>query len=244
MSTGAALDHTTWVAGYDMTGDSNQTSLKLAVEPKDRSVFGNRARNRLGGLHTADSTVNGFADFAAGAVDPTTFAALTGLKAVTQSWDGTLGSIAYAYQAIDTDYQVFGQVGEIVPFSLQLHSARDAGMGVSVGAVRGQVCAIKQTVSATGAVGAGVQLAAVSSGQFLYSALHLFSVGTTITAVLESDDNSGFTSATTRATLGPLTTVGGTWATRVAGPITDTYYRYRVTAITGSFVLAAFVGIK
>lgn len=243
MSTYAGLQHTTWLGGYDFTGDSNKTSLKITYQPLDRTVYGNTARNRLAGLELDESTVDGFWDGAVGAVDPVTFAALTSTQPLSQSVDGTLGSVAYFYQAKSFQYQMFGKVGEIVPFSLAASSARTPSLG-SAGAVRGQVTAIKQTVSATGAVGAGVLLGATSAGQYLYGALHVCSVGTTITAVLESDDNSGFSSATTRATLGPITTVGGTWATRVAGPITDTYYRYRVTAITGTFIVAGVAGIK
>jgi hypothetical protein len=93
-------------------------------------------------------------------------------------------------------------------------------------------------------LGTGYQLGAVAATQYLYGALHIFTAGTTITVVLESDDNAGFSSATTRATLGPLTTTGGTWATRVAGAITDDYYRFRVTAITGTFSVAGSAGIK
>lgn len=243
MTTYAGLQHTTWVGGYDFTGDSNKTGLRISYQPLDRTVYGNTARNRLAGLELDESTVDGFWDGAAGAVDPMTFAALTTTQPVSQSYDGTLGSVAYFYQGKSFQYQIFGKVGEIVPFSLAASSARTPSLG-SVGAVRGQVAAIKQTVTATGAVGAGVELAAASSTQFLYGALHVYSIGTTITAVLESDDNSGFTTATTRATLGPITAVGGTWATRVAGPITDTFYRYRVTAITGTFIVAGVVGIK
>jgi hypothetical protein len=85
----------------------------------------------------------------------------------------------------------------------------------------------------------------VGATQFLYGALHLFgSAATTITVVLESDDNVNFTSATTRITFGPLTAVGGTWGARVSGAIADDYYRFRVTAITGTWSAAAVFGIK
>lgn len=244
MTTYAALQHTTWLGGYDVTGDSNQTGLKISYDPKIRSVFGNTAQNRLAGLESDESSVMGFADFAAGAVDPTVFAGLTTTVPLSHSVDGSLGSVVYFYQAKTLQYQVFGQVGEIVPFSLAASSARGAG-AASVGAVRGQVAAIKQSVAATGAVGAGVQLpGGVLAGQYLYGALHVFSAGTTITAVLESAAASNFSGATTRATLGPTTAIGGVWATRVAGAITDTWYRYRVTAITGTFTIAGVAGIK
>jgi hypothetical protein len=38
--------------------------------------------------------------------------------------------------------------------------------------------------------------------------------------------------------------IGGTWGTRVAGPITDPWYRLRVTAITGTHTIACVAGIR
>ena len=100
------------------------------------------------------------------------------------------------------------------------------------------------TVSATGATGTGVQVGTVAAGQYLYASFHVFTAGTTITAVLESDNASNFATAATQMTFGPYTTTGGRWGVRVAGPITDDYYRFRITTITGSFVIAGAAGIR
>jgi hypothetical protein len=72
----------------------------------------------------------------------------------------------------------------------------------------------------------------------------VFSAGTTITVQVQSDDNAGMSSPTTVATIGPITVVGGTWMTPIAGPITDTYYRMNVSAITGTFSVAGAIGIR
>ena len=120
-----------------------------------------------------------------------------------------------------------------------------ASKGSSIyGAVGGVLSVAKQTVSTTGAKGTAVEIGAISAAQFLYATLHVFSAGTTITVIIESDDNGSFTSATTRATLGPVTARGGTWLTRVAGPVTDTFWRMNVSAVTGSFVVAGAIGIQ
>lgn len=244
MGTYAANLIETWFAGYDLTGDLNQVQLGIEYEPLDSTAFRAVARSRKAGLESVASTVNGFADFADDAVDEQAIAMLTGTpQPLTQSVDGQENSVAYFFQARHFSYQVFGEVGNLVPFTLAAQNAKGNGLA-SVGAVRGRVAKAKGNVSATGAIGTGQQLGAVGAGQYLYADLHVFSAGTTITVVLESDDNSGFTSATTRATLGPITTVGGTWATRAAGAITDTYYRFRVTAITGTFSVAGAIGIK
>lgn len=244
----AATGHTTYLGGYDMTGDLNQTSLTINHEPLDRTTF--RAgtdpggRVRAAGFQDVQSTVLGFWSAGSGAVDPEAWAALgAGPQPVTQTRAGIEGERAYLYQASGFEYQLFGEIGQLIPFSLALQGVRGNGTR-SVGAVPGQLIKAMAAVAATGATGAEVELGAVASGQYLYAAFHLAARGTTITAVLESDADDTFGSATTRATFGPLTAIGGTWATRVAGPITDTWYRLRVTAITGSHTIACSAGIK
>lgn len=243
MGSYAALAHTTWVAGYDMTGDLNNTKLDLSYEPRDVTAFGSTARNRVAGLEDIKSSNDGFWQAGTGQVDPAAFAGLTGLQVVTQTVSGTEGDVAYIYQARQLSYKIFGKLGDPLPFSLGLVGARGAGT-LSAGAPRGRLSKAKGSVSATGALGTGYQLGAVTAGHYVYASFHVFSAGTTITVVVESDDNAGFTSATTRATLGPLTTTGGTWATRAAGAITDDYWRFRVTAITGTFTVGGVIAIR
>jgi hypothetical protein len=143
------------------------------------------------------------------------------------------------FQGGKFSYSLGGQIGEILPFDLDMMGSHGAS-----GLVRGQITKAKGTVSATGASGTGVNLGNVATGQYLYATFHVFGTpGTTITAVIQSDDNAGFSSATNRITFGPITTAGGTWGTRVAGPLTETHYRLNVTAITGTFTVAAAIGI-
>lgn len=246
MGTFAANNITTWFGGYDMTADLNQTTMPIEFEALDSTTFGpvgtRTARSRLAGLESVSSQVAGFWDTAVGGVEEAVFATLRGAaQAITHSYDGAEGSPAYFYQARTFSYQRFGGVGQVAPFALTAQASKGAG---SPGAIRGLVLKTKGSVAATGATGSVLQLPAAASGEFLYAALHVFGVGTTVTAVLESDDAQAFASPTTRATFGPITTGGGTWATRVAGPITDTWYRLRVTAITGTFTVACVAGIK
>lgn len=240
MTVQALTDCFIHVAGYDFTTDSNQAQLNMEAAALDATTFGSGGWAEVaGGLKSTAFQLGGFWQSATDqAVDPQAFAALGASKVVTFGPDPDEGNVAYLFKAMGTSYQLGGQVGDLAPFTLAAQGAD--GQGV----VRGTVLKKRGTVSATGATGTGSELGAVSSTQFLYATLHVFSAGTTITVVLESDDNSSFTSATTRATFGPLTTTGGTWATRVAGSITDTFYRFRVSAITGSFIMAGAAGIK
>ncbi|MEO3923011.1 hypothetical protein ABGB07_03895 [Micromonosporaceae bacterium B7E4] len=248
MSTYAAVAHTTYVAGYDMTGDTNNTTLSLPYDALDNTRFrsgtGVRGRTRQAGLQDVSSSVNGFWTDDEDAIDETAWAALGGpTQVVTQSVTGSDGDRAYFYQAGVFEYSLFGNVGELIPFSLNLQGARGNG-SMAAGAVPGTLLVAKAEVDATGATGAEVELGEVAAGQYLYASFHVFARDTTITAVLESDEDDTFGGATTRATFGPLTATGGTWAARVAGPITDTWYRIRVSAITGSHTIAAAAGIK
>lgn len=136
-------------------------------------------------------------------------------------------------------YTAFGAINELAPFSID--STETEGIA---GAVRGQLAKAKGSVNATGALGSGLQLGAASSTQFVYASLHVQSAGTTITVVVESATANTFAGATTRATIGPVTTVGGNYLTRVAGPFSDTWWRMRVSAITGTFTVSGAIAIQ
>lgn len=249
MSAFAANNITTWFAGYDMTGDLNSTTLALQYDALEATPFQpgtntTPGRVRTAGLETAQLDEVGFWQAGTGTVDPTAFAALGGAsQVISVSPDGLESSVAYLMRARQFNYELFGQLGEVAPFRLSAQSARGSGLA-SVGAIRGQVLKAKGNVAGTGGLGSVVQLGAVAAGQYLYAAVHVFSAGTTISMDLASDDNSGFTSGTTRGSIGPITTSGGTWMTRVAGPITDTYWLLNVTACTGTFSLACTAGIR
>lgn len=228
-----------YIAGHDFTGDSNQVQGDTSVDVKDSTTFGSTWQSLTPGLKSVSFNASGFFQAGANQVDPSVWAALGSADLVhTVGLDSTETSPCYMFQAGHVSYSLLGQHGELAPFTVSSTGTNAAG------AVRGQLAKEKGTVSAIGALGAGVELGAVGASEYLYGTFHVFDTpGTTITVVLESDDNSGFTSATTRATFGPITAAGGTWATRTAGAITDTFFRLRVTAITGTFTVAGAIGI-
>lgn len=234
-------DVTTWVAGYDFTTDLNQLSINASVDDLDNTVFGlGGYRRRVGGLRNVETSYSGFwQSDTTDAPDPQAFPSLgTADQVVTIGNDDAELSTAYMFQGGKFSYNMFGQIGEVTPFDLDI-------MGTNpVGLVRGSITKAKGDVSATGATGTAWNGGNVGASQYLYATFHVFGTpGTTITAIIESDDNAGFTTATTRITFGPITTAGGTWGTRVAGALAETHYRLRVTAITGTFTIASAIGI-
>lgn len=234
----------TYVGGYDLTGDSNNGGLDLDHEVFDDTRFqppgSGGARARVCGLEDISAAQSGFWATGVGSVDENAFANLGSLdEPMMMSNDGAESSVAYMLRTGRFKYSLLGDAGKPAPFALDFR-----GTNGQTAVVRGAVTKTKAVVSATGATGTSQQLGAVGANQFLYASLHAFAVGTTITAVLESAPDNTFGAATTRITFGPITAVGGYWGARVAGAITDTWYRLRVTAITGSFTIAANVGIR
>lgn len=237
---------TVHVHDLDLSGYANQVTLAAEAEALEDTTFRSGGwRSRVAGLKSVAFDAAGFWD---PAPDEKTFAAMLAGSmghACTVSPTNVEGDTAYIFQGGRFSYSQFGDVGSLAPFSLSMMNTNREGL------LRGAM--LKRTtddvgdpenITATGVAGtAAVQLPAVASGQFLYAAFHVFTAGTTITAQVQSDDADTFGSATTRLTIGPITAAGGTWATRLAGPITDTWYRLNISAITGTFNVACAVGI-
>lgn len=233
----------------DLSGHIHTWKVDGAVEPKKNTTFRSAKLsggfNRYkGGLRTIAAQVNGYTDLDAGSQDELVYGQFTARTSnvLTAGNAETEGQACVLTQQVLTQITPGGggQIGEMSEFAL-------SSTGTDIG-VRGFL--LKEAgltgVSATGAIGTGVQAGAVGATQFVYATLHLLgTAATTITVVLESDDNSGFTTPTTRGTFngGAITAAGGYWLTPVVGAITDTWWRLRVTAITGTWTVAGSVGI-
>ncbi len=232
-----------YVAGYDFTGDSNKLDIAAQAVKVDKTTFRSAGwEESVKGIRGMNMELNGYTGFAATEADAQLFSAFSSASVSQVATMGpveTEGELAWLSACGVYDYTAYGELGQLSPMKLT-GVGRDA-----YGLVRGVLLKKQGAVSATGAIGTGVQVGAVSASQFLYSTFHLLgTAATTITAVVESAAASNFAGATTRITFGPLTAVGGSWATRVAGAITDTWWRVRVTAVTGTWTVAAANGIQ
>ena len=247
------IDARIFGGGVNFSGQSNKVELAFDLDEADTTVFepANPAdrgwKERTGTVLDAKASIGGFWNAGdPGKVDNALWAGL-GLVDVWSFIKGTgaVGDVAYTLRSLQSKYQLIGgDHGKVAPFEASL-----AGSGF---AFRGQVAHPHTTPRAAAGNGATVQLldngGGVPAGQYLYAALHLQSVaGTstpTLTAVVESDDNAGFTTPVTRLTFAPATARGGQLL-RVAGPITDTFYRVKWTVSGGtpSFLFAATIGV-
>lgn len=239
MTVKALLNAGLYVAGHDFTTDTNEGTLTLEAAVLDKTTFGSDGwMENVAGLKTLGFSYSGhWQSDISDAVDPEAFGDFTVERAHTWTLDEVELEPAWLFNAAKTGYTLGGEVGPIAPFQLT-SSATD-----KYGAIRGQLAKAKGAANTVGALGSVAQLGAVAADQFLYATFHVFTAGTTLTVQVQSDDAIGMGSPTTRGTIGPLTARGGTFMARVPGPITDTFYRFNISAVTGAFVAAGAIGI-
>jgi hypothetical protein len=246
VSTYAALAHTCWVGGYDLGPDLNTMQMPIEYEELDDSRFGMTGRSRIAGVEDVSASLAGYLQLGTGLVEDAMWSARSTVREpVTMSKDGTATQVAWFFMGRQFKLtSIGGQHGAVAPFQVDIKGVRSGASALAAGAVRGNILKAKGTISATGATGSVAQVGAVGSGQYLYAVVNTFAIGTSFTLQIQSDDNSGMTSPTTRMTIGSITAVGGTWATRVAGPIVDDWWRVNVSAVSGTSTIAVSVGIK
>lgn len=233
-----------FAAGVDLTSHSNKIELSSEVEAKDATNYGSQGWNEVvGGIASAE--ISGEGQWEAGdatLVDDGAWAGLGGIGpwSISANSAAAVGDLAYFTQALRADYKLLGEVGEVAPWTSMAKSAWPL--------VRGQFAHPPGTARTATGTGTGLNLGAVAANKRLYASLHVLSVaGTTpsITARVESDDNSGFTSATTRLTFAAANAVGGQILRTDGTAITDTWWRvaWTISGTTPSFLFAAALGI-
>jgi hypothetical protein len=240
----AVLSAFAYVGAHDFTVGNNNWSMNGTTEVRDKTTFRNTGSRRwratmfntqlqMSGLSSVDPDGNDAFSFDRWKARLPQVATVGNIEGEGEPCCMTMSLVSQLQPGGG------GVVGDLGQFSLTGQSSDPYG------GVRGVLLAEQQAVSTTGAKGTAVQHGDVDADQHLFSTLHLLGTpGSSITAVIESDNASNFPSATTRITFGPLTASGGYWATPVAGAITDDWWRLRVTAVSGSWIVAAAIGIE
>lgn len=215
---------------FRLTGRSNAVELETTRPALDVTNFDSGGWNEsIAGIKEMAASVDGHYDASAIetgglTLDEQLFAELSsGQFPLTLAPTKTDGGVAYVAGAQRGSLTMFGQIGEVAPFSSDMWGDGQVGRG-------NLIHPASSTVSAT-ADGNGVQLGAVADGDTLLMSYHVLSLdGTTptIDITFESDDNSGFASAATVHNTGALSTATSALVT-AAGPITDDYFRVTFT---------------
>jgi hypothetical protein len=230
-----------YVSGADLTGYSNKIMMAAKSEDLDATTFASGGwKERRGGVADGQSDIEGL--WAAGdltAPDDVFFTNLGSripLSAIPTL--GTVGSLAYLVNALDCQYQQGGKHGVLNPFS--------ASLPTSGPIARGAVLHPQGTARTTTGSGTSVQLGAVDSNHALYVNLHQlgFTDGS-MTVTVQSDNATGFPSSATQGTFTAVTALGGQ-TMKIAGPVTDDWWRVGWTISGGSthsFLFAVTAGI-
>ncbi len=236
-----------YIGEFDLSGLSNSLRLTDEIEAKEYRVFGNATPCYIPGLATISFEHRGY--WAADGTNLNASDEAISSRLAVQSvpmmvcpTTGAIGSPAFFAPQLATKYSTGDAVGELDPFTV-------TGSGQGYRLVRGQIMATGAKTST--ASGAAYQLGAVTAAtNHLYAQLHVFAAsGTspTLDVIVESDNAEGFSSGATRITFAQATGPTSEWATPVAGPITDDWWRVSWT-IGGtddpSFTFAVAIGIR
>lgn len=207
--------------GYRFTSQANALAESLSIAALDASVLGNDTMIHEPGLKGYGSSLEGFynpaEDLAAFGYHRTRNVPIT--FALT---DGSVGSPMRTVLAMIADHSIIeGARGELAKLALAF-AAMDAP-------VLGKVLHNAEASGNVTGTAVDVTGAAPQAGQSIYAALHVFSGSGDLDVIVESDDNSGMTSPTTRFTfaqVGTATAQAYEWA----APITTGERYWRVSA--------------
>jgi hypothetical protein len=225
--------------GYDLTADLFSVVLEQSVDALDNTTLGCTTRSNAVGLKTVTAQVEGY--FNSTDYDTALNSTIAGSdKLITVCRNSTEGALAYFMNAVHASYDpIKGNVGELAGFSA-------GGVNRTQPLCRGSLLFNQSGLDASGN-GTGQQLGAALSTQTIYAGLHILAVddpADTIDVVIQSDDNSGFTSATSRITFSQKSAIGSEFKTLV-GPVTDDYWRvnYTIAGSTPSFTAVVVMAI-
>ena len=232
------------VGGLEVATHGKNVDMRTQVAPLDITPLSTPDgwTELAGGLRSGTFDMSLMQNLAAGSIDATMFAELgvsgTPVTVCTRSADG---SFAYLFRNSTASYTPsMSPVGDLAMAAL---SGNSTG-----GIVRGSLIHPGSASRSSSSTGTGRQLGAVVAGKSMYAALHVLSVsGTstpTLTVIVQSDDNAGFTTPTTRISFTAATAVGAQWGS-VAGALTDDYWRisYTISGTNPVFAFAVSAGV-
>ncbi len=210
-----------YVGQYDVSGDLNKVAIDDGANELDGRVFNNTAGNTVLGLYNPKLNAQGLVTLGAAAVHQSlqTNKGIADVPVTVSPESGAAGDVAVFMQSIQTTLKTGGQVGEILPFTID-------AMARGIPSISGRmfVAAGNKTSSTTSAI---IQLGAVAATQKVYAALHVFSrsgSSPTLDVTVKSAALVGFGSPTTRLTFTQAIAAGSGWQS-LAGAITDQFWR-------------------
>lgn len=239
-----------YLGEYDFSSLTKAFAFDIEADAVDMTVISSTTRIHAGGLRS----VTWNADLL---YDATTYeGSLFGYTSATGGSEALIASyfpsgaaaedeMAYFLRSRPGKFSLPWNLGEAAMMSIGGDSGALGGTRPAQSLVQGRLSARGAGVSATGN-GTGRQMGALtSSKQLMAMAGHVTARTGTAAVVftLESDDNSGFTTPTTRITETSISSVADFGVRTVAGAITDDYWRIKYTISgTGTLSFVASMG--
>jgi len=233
------VDCKVWLGQYDLSTQHNQIALDHGAELLDETSFGTSGTRRYKpGLKTVKVTGGIFWDDTS---DKALFDRIQADREVIglAPTGNAEGDTAFFTRGVNGTYNpASGEIGQLLKSTLDMASANTP-------LVRGIVSKPKTAIVASGN-STGINQGATLSTQKLYAGLFVFSQEApgSLDVTIQSDNGSGFPSATTVITFTTMTDVGAQWQ-EVSGPITDTWLRSKwVLGGGGQYTFAVVLGIR
>lgn len=194
------------------------------------------------GLISATGTVEGFQDYATDALDDEISVAQLGIQypfsVVPATGTAAVGDKLWFSRGILAKLNPLdGAKGDAAKMMMDL--AYDT-------AILPGYLGHAATAVTTSASDSGVVLTGPTASQKLYGALHVFSFTslTSASIIIESDDNAGFTSATSRITFSDVTATTSEFKSVAGSFSSETRHRVRYTLVgSGSITFAVAFGV-
>ena len=227
MATFVLSDVDVFTNGYEFSSQVNTITVTAEAASVPTDNFGDAGwASALGGIKMGMIEYGGFASH--GSAEISTILGSGGvlgdgstLVSVTPS--NTENEPAFTLNAVEVSMtEVGGTIGEAAPITASFAN----GNAQAYGLLAGRLLATNASRTASSA-STGYQYGALTATQKMFSALHVVSVsGTnpTLDLIVQSDDNSGFSSATSRITHTQATTITSELLS-VSGAVTDDYWR-------------------
>lgn len=236
------------VGGQELSGVSNSINVNHAAEMLDDTTFqptsgGDGTRSMTPGLKTIEVTGNMFFD---PDYDALLFSRLgfSGEVVSVAALGESEGDVVHITQGVRGSYNpMSGEVGQLISAQLDL---KNRGYDL----VRAQL--MTTGVKTTTGNSTGINMGSAANKR-IFSALHVKLPVTAgggseqIVGIIQSDDNSGFSSATTRLTHATMTAQGADWQQAAIGSgITDNWWRARwtISGTAPSFEIFWSFGIR
>lgn len=245
MTTFVNLYARAFIGAVDVTNSDKVDFGTITVDAVPFTNFGSGGFTEMKpGLKHGDFTVDAFQDFDIGVMDdllgPAALLTSNYPISVQPNPTGTetAGDPAYFSRGILTKYDPLGGAKGQAAKAI-------TGAVYDTAVIRGYAAHPEAARTSTG-TGTAVALVGPTATQKLYGALHVtaYTGLTNVVFKIQSDDNSGFSSATDRITFGTVTAVGSEFASVAGSFSSETYHRISWTASgAGSVTFAGFFGV-